>query len=124
MNAGDSSFTYPMCSTGLLLRSRGHMSRSVSCTRGCIGSCLPDSTVLCFLEDVFGRVLVSVHDESAARTHVGTYTQALFDECATSIAILAREMWNDLDGWFTASCSFLPTTTLAVMDHRPPSAFL
>jgi hypothetical protein len=83
------------------------MSRSVLRSRGTVGSCLPDSTVVSFLENVAGGVLVSVHDKSTGRTDVGAHTQTLLDECATSTTVLAGVVWGNFDGWYPMECSIV-----------------
>ncbi len=64
------------------------MSRSVSYTHRCTSSRMPYGTE-CLVQNIACRIVVTIHDQTTGRTHVGTHAQSLFDERATSTAILA-----------------------------------
>lgn len=94
------------------------MSRSVSRPQQVVGSRLPDGTILCFFQDIPCGVFVSVHDESADGTDMGTHTQRLLDEHTTLATILARKRTSA--GW--SEKGVCPSPALASLTRRntPP----
>jgi hypothetical protein len=103
MNAGDSSFNPPTCSPVLQRESRGRMSRSVSCTRGCISCRMPYGTEsLC--QNITGGVLISIHHETTVWTNVGAHAQSLLDERATPATVLTGVVGCNFDSWDSMEC--------------------
>src|SRR5690348_8103471 len=79
--------------------SRGQVSRSVSQALGLAGSRVPLGTVQkvleCFMQDIQGRIMITIKYNSTTRTDMCPNTEGLFDDRATVGTLLARVLGRD-----------------------------